>query len=101
MDSRKEVNIEPQPIKSGEKVRIKYQGSLTEMDVQQVYLYAGLGEKTDWETIQEVEMNLNPDGTWTAELEVPSTQSLSFCFHDENDSWDNNQGRNWRYFLQH
>jgi hypothetical protein len=91
------VNVEPTPITAGQKIKIDYEGELTEKEADQVYLHAGVGFGDGWEDVTDIEMVETEDGQWTAQLKINTTERFNFCFKDNADNWDNNGGTNWSF----
>lgn len=90
------IFMEPTPITVGDEVRMKYQGKLATKGVDNIYLRAGYGVG-DWTDVQDIKMKRGRDGSWSASLVANDPTRLNFCFHDGNDQWDNNAGRDWSY----
>lgn len=90
------IYLEPVPITLGEEVKIKYKGLLVNAGAGKVYLHAGYGSG-EWEKVMELPMKKTKDGGWSITLQVEEPSSFNFCFRDDAQNWDNNQGRNWSY----
>lgn len=86
------IFIEPIPITAGETVRIKYKGRLSAGG--KVYMHMGFG-RGNWQNVQDVPMRKTRDGGWTANVEVRTDTALNFCFRNDTNVWDNNNGMNW------
>lgn len=98
MDLDDGVVVEPTPITSGQRVRVKYSGHLSN-GAEEMYLHMGFGVPHMWQEIQEVVMQKGRNGAWEATLELPRDEdsSLNMCFRDSQFNWDNNEGLNWIY----
>lgn len=90
------IYLEPVPITLGEELKIKYKGLLADTGASKVYLHAGYGHGT-WDKVMDVPMRKTRDGGWSISVQVEEPSSFNFCFRDEAQNWDNNQGRNWSY----
>jgi hypothetical protein len=90
------IYLEPVPITLGDELKIKYKGTLAESPAGKIYLHAGFGEEK-WEKILDVPMKKTRDGGWSVTVQVDEPSSFNFCFRDEAQNWDNNQGKNWSY----
>lgn len=91
------IEVEPTPITAGDTVTVKYNGLLAKNGARQIYLHAGYGDNQAWEEVRDVPMRKVGANTWMAELPVGTNTRLNFCFRDDADHWDNNNGLNWSY----
>lgn len=78
-------------------VKISYSGKFFEDNSEKVFLHYGFG--INWDNLSEVEMKKTELG-FQAELELPSSESLNFCFRDGNNNWDNNDGSNYIFPIE-
>ena len=90
------IYMEPVPITLGEEVKIKYKGVLAEAGSNKIYLHVGYGTN-EWEKIEDIPMRKTKDGGWSAKVHISEPSSINFCFRDDAENWDNNNGRNWTY----
>jgi hypothetical protein len=90
------IYLEPVPITLGDELKIKYKGALAESATGKVYLHAGFGSEV-WEKVLDVPMKKTRDGGWSVTVPVDEPSNFNFCFRDEAQNWDNNQGKNWSY----
>jgi len=90
------IFLEPTPITLGDEVKIKYKGLLAESAAAKVYLHAGYGHGA-WEKVTDIPMKKGRDGAWSAKIQISEPSSFNFCFRDNAQNWDNNNGRNWSY----
>lgn len=85
------ISIEPKRPELGEEVKISYNGPLAQNGAGQIYLHFGYG--SGWRNLEDVPMQMSTDG-WTCKI-VPEDREINFCFHDDANNWDNNNGSNW------
>lgn len=78
-------------------VKISYTGKLFEDDAEGVYMHYGFG--ISWEDLSEVEM-VKTDLGFQTEVELIEKETFNFCFRDENNNWDNNDGQNYVFELE-
>lgn len=90
------IYLEPVPITLGEEVKIKYKGLLADSGANKVYLHAGYGPG-EWDKVIDVPMKKTRDGGWSITIQVGEPTHFNFCFRDDAQNWDNNQGKNWTY----
>lgn len=86
------VFIEPMPITAGETIKVKYKGHLA--STSRIYLHMGFG-RGNWQDIQDVPMRKTRDGGWYTNVEVSTDTAFNFCFRNNENMWDNNNGMNW------
>lgn len=91
------ISISPQIVRSGELVRVNYNGLLANSGADQVYLHAGYGDK--WEYASDMSMQ-RTTGSWQKVFPVEHPGFLNFCFKDSANNWDNNNGHNWNVHIE-
>lgn len=91
-DNRLELG--PLPIRSGNKVQIKYYGLLKESGAEHIYLQYGFD---GWKEVKTIPMNRLPDGSFLTEIHASADREFEFCFKDCAAHWDNNNGRDWKF----
>ena len=82
----------PEVIK-GEKTVITYNGLLSKMGADKVYLHYGFD---GWNNVDTVAMSQTQNGAYTAKVNVEGNHEINFCFKDSSENWDNNYGANWK-----
>ena len=80
------------------KVKISYTGKFYKDNSQDVYVHCGFGE--NWDNILDIKMEKTDLGFQT-ELELIDSNSLNFCFKNENGDWDNNDNKNYIFPIEH
>lgn len=86
------INVSPQTVRSGELVRVNYNGLLAMSGADQVYLHTGYGD--NWEYVSDLPMQ-RTGSDWQKVFPVEHPGKLNFCFKDSANNWDNNLGQNW------
>ncbi|AGB40614.1 Carbohydrate binding domain (family 25) [Halobacteroides halobius DSM 5150] len=94
---KKEVNIAPKPIHTGDIVTVSYNGKLAKNGAEKLYIHAGTSSSANWQNITDIEMQPGSNGYWTAQLEVQNGEQFNFCFKDSANNWDNNNHQDWSY----
>ncbi|WP_027719381.1 carbohydrate-binding protein [Desulfovirgula thermocuniculi] len=74
-------------------VNIIYNGLLANCGADQVYLHYGFGDPLKWQNVNTVRMDRTMRG-WEATVRMLNS-TMSFCFKDSANNWDNNNGYNW------
>lgn len=88
------IAVSPVPLTTGERVTVKYQGLLAQSGAEQIYLRKGYGPAQNWSFVQDLPMQ-NNQGVWEVQFEADDQSRLNFCFKDNAENWDNNNGKNW------
>lgn len=78
-------------------VKISYIGSLFQDNSKEVYIHYGFGLL--WENVSEVKMVKTELG-FQAEIELQDFESFNFCFRNEINKWDNNDGQNYIFPIE-
>ncbi len=79
-------------------IKISYTGKFFQDPSNEVYMHFGYG--ANWENVTDVKMEKSELGFQT-EITLPESDSLCFCFKNENDDWDNNNGENYIFPIEH
>lgn len=92
------VIVEPVPITAGDEITIFYNGFLAR-ESSQIYLHLGYGSPHNWHRVQDLRMSRTGWG-WVKTIEVPfDEERINFCFRNNRNEWDNNNGLNWSYTI--
>ena len=78
-------------------VKISYIGSLFQNNSEEVYIHFGFGLL--WENVSEIKMEKTELG-FQAEIELQDFESFNFCFRNQDNVWDNNNGENYVFPLE-
>ena len=78
-------------------VKISYIGSLFQDNSKEVYIHYGFGLL--WKNVSEVKMVKTELG-FQAEIELQDFESFNFCFRNEINKWDNNDGKNYIFPIE-
>jgi len=78
-------------------VKIFYTGKFFEEQAEEVYLHYGYGLL--WDQAGEVKMEITDFG-YEAEITLPTSDALNFCFRSGNDDWDNNDFQNYSFPIE-
>lgn len=79
-------------------VKISYTGTFFQDDSTNVYIKYAFGN--DWENFVEKEMKKTELG-FQIEIELLDKGMLRFCIRNEKDEWDNNNGENYCFEIEH
>ena len=78
-------------------IKISYTGNFFQDQSTNVFISYGFGN--DWENKTDIEMIKTELGFQT-EIDLPNTTQLNFCFKNEKDEWDNNNGENYIFTVE-
>ena len=78
-------------------VKVSYTGDLFQKGAEEVYIHFGFGLL--WENVSEIKMVKTELG-FQAELALEDFESLNFCFRNEANVWDNNNGENYIFPIE-
>ena len=79
------------------KVKISYTGTLFQENAEEVFIHFGFDN--DWKELNEIQMKKTDLG-FQAEIELPTYDTLNFCFRDGNNNWDNNNTANYVFPIE-
>ncbi len=78
-------------------VKISYSGKLFQENAERVFIHYGFGLL--WDNLNEIEMEKTELG-FQAEIKLDSFDTFNFCFKDDNNCWDNNNGNNYIFPIE-
>ncbi len=78
-------------------VKISYTGKLFQEEAEEVFIHYGFG--LEWNNLSDVKMEKTELG-FQAEITLDDSDSLSFCFNDGNNNWDNNNNQNYTFEIE-
>ncbi len=97
MELVKNIFFNTDKLVENSKVKISYTGTLFQDGSEEVYLHYGFG--LNWENLNEIKMEKTELG-FQAEVELCSLETFNFCFRNENNVWDNNDGQNYIFPIE-
>ena len=88
------ITIKPATFSVGDKIKLTYNGLLSESGAEEVFAHIGWGDA--WDNLDDIKMSKTKSG-FTATISVESMNQLNLCFKDAMNNWDNNNG--WNYTI--
>lgn len=79
-------------------VKISYTGKFFQDESKNVFIRYGFGN--EWENQVEAEM-VKTDLGFQIEVELQDKETFNFCIKNEKDEWDNNDGNNYVFNIEH
>lgn len=83
---------------SDSEVKISYTGKFFQDDSEKAVIHYGFGNS--WENLTEANMNKTDLG-FQIEVHLIDSETFNFCIKNENDEWDNNDGQNYVFVIEH
>lgn len=79
-------------------IKLSYTGLLFQNGATEAHIKYGFG--ADWDNLTEADMVKTELG-FQIEVELLDKGTFNFCIKDENDVWDNNNGANYSFEIEH
>lgn len=97
MELSKNIFFNTDKLVENSKVKISYTGELFQNASTEVSIHYGFG--LNWINVNDVAMEKTELG-FQAEIELGEGETFNFCFRNENNIWDNNNGQNYIFPLE-
>lgn len=97
MELTKNVFFNTDKLVENSKVKISYTGKLFQDASQEVSIHYGFG--LNWDGVNDIQMEKTDLG-FQAEIDLIEGETFNFCFKNEQDIWDNNDGANFIFPLE-
>ena len=78
-------------------VKISYTGKFFQDNSEEVFIHYGFG--INWDSINDIKMEKTELG-FQAELTLNGQETFNFCFRNNKNEWDNNDGQNYIFELE-
>ena len=97
MELTKNIFFNTDKLVENSTVKISYIGQLFQDTSNEVSIHYGFG--TNWNNINDVKMEKTDLG-FQAEIHLEEGETFNFCFRNENNIWDNNNGENYIFPIE-
>lgn len=97
MELTKNIFFNTDKLVENSKVKISYIGNLFQDASSEVFIHYGFG--LNWDNVNDIKMEKTDLG-FQAEIELGEGDTFNFCFRNENNIWDNNNGQNYVFPLE-
>ncbi len=87
------VYFDTEKLIEGRTVKLIYKGQLATPETNEIYVHYGFGLL--WDNLQEAKLDKVDDGCYETEISLDCADSISFCFRDDKNNWDNNETKNY------
>ena len=78
-------------------VKISYTGKLFQDASEEVFIHYGFG--TNWDNVNDEKKKKTELG-FQSEIKLSEGESFNFCFRNNQNEWDNNEGNNYVFALE-
>ena len=97
MELTKNIFFNTEKLVENSKVKISYIGKLYQDASTEVSIHYGFG--INWDNVNDIQM-VKTDLGFQAEIDLLEGDTFNFCFKNENNNWDNNNGQNYVFPLE-
>ncbi len=98
MELVKNIFFNTDKLTTNSKVKISYTGKFFQDNSEEVKIHFGFGN--DWENLSELPMRKTDLG-FQIEVELMDKPTFNFCIKNEKNEWDNNNGNNYIFPIEH
>ena len=97
MELSKNIFFNTDKLIENTKVKNSYTGNLFNDGSKEVFIHYGFG--INWDNVNEIQMERTELG-FQAEVELIESDTFNFCFRNDNNVWDNNEGQNYVFQIE-
>lgn len=97
MELTKNIFFNTDKLVENSKIKISYIGQLFQDSSNEVFIHYGFG--SNWDNVTDIKMEKTELG-FQAEINLLEGDTFNFCFRNENENWDNNDGKNYIFPLE-
>lgn len=97
MELMKNIFFNTDKLIENSNVKISYTGKFFQDGSNDVFIHYGFG--LNWDNVSDIQMEKTELG-FQAELALGEGETFNFCFRNDNNQWDNNDGQNYVFDLE-
>lgn len=97
MELTKNIFFNTDKLIENSKVKISYTGKFFQDASEKVSIHYGFG--INWDNVSDIEMEKTELG-FQAEINLLEGDTFNFCFKNQDNQWDNNEGQNYVFPLE-
>lgn len=97
MELTKNIFFNTDKLIENSNVKISYTGKFFQNNAEEVFLHYGFG--LNWDQVGDIQMEKTELG-FQAELLLGQGDCFNFCFRNNANEWDNNEGQNYSFPLE-
>ena len=98
MELVKNIFFNTDKLTANSTVKVSYTGKFFQDLSEEVFLHYGFGN--NWDGLSDVKMEKTELG-FQSEISLLDSDSLCFCLKNNKDEWDNNDGNNYVFPIEH
>lgn len=97
MELTKNIFFNTDKLIENSKIKISYIGQLYQDASSEVFIHYGFG--MNWDNVNDIKMEKTELG-FQAEINLLEGETFNFCFRNQDNVWDNNNGNNYIFSLE-
>ena len=97
MELTKNIFFNTDKLVENSKIKISYIGQLFQDSSNEVFIHYGFG--SNWDNVTDIKME-KTELVFQAEINLLEGDTFNFCFRNESENWDNNDGKNYIFPLE-
>ena len=97
MELTKNIFFNTDKLIENSKVKISYTGKFFQDASEEVFIHYGFG--LNWDNLNDIKMEKTELG-YQAEIELTDAETFNFCFKNNENKWDNNDGQNYIFPIE-
>ena len=97
MELTKNIFFNTDKLIENSNVKLSYTGKFFQDDSSEVFIHYGFGN--NWDNLNDIKMEKTDLG-FQSELNLGTGETFNFCFRNNNNEWDNNEGKNYIFPLE-
>lgn len=98
MELVKNIFFNTDRLTANNRIKISYTGKFFQDNSTNVFIHYGFGN--EWEGLVDAEMTKTELG-FQIEVDLLDKETFNFCFKNEKEEWDNNDGQNYIFTIEH
>ena len=96
MELVKNIFFNTDKLVENSKIKISYTGKFFQDNSEKVSIHYGFGN--NWDNLTSTQMVKTELG-YQIEIEIGEVETFNFCFCNEKNEWDNNNGKNYIFVI--
>ena len=97
MELKKNIFFNTDKLVENSKIKISYTGEFFQDSSTEVFIHYGFGK--NWDNVNDIKMEKTELG-FQAEIELGEGDLFNFCFRNNENKWDNNNGQNYVFPIE-